>query len=134
LVVPERIDPPAIAALEALLGLPEAVETLDTLALPDAPEPRVLVAADRVVRRQAADGGWLAVAHPMLALPTCSATDSRSRASPVRGNRFAGPGWRPSESRTTGFTRGLRPSSSARTPSPTRPASRTRTTSATPTR
>ena len=69
LVVPERLDDAAIAALEALLALAEAVEMLDTLALPDGPEPHILVAADRVVRQQAADDGWLAVAHPMLALP-----------------------------------------------------------------
>ena len=37
--------------------------------LEPAGEPRILVAADRVVRAQAADRGWTPVPHPALALP-----------------------------------------------------------------
>ncbi|MEA2243418.1 MAG: hypothetical protein QOD24_2974 [Solirubrobacteraceae bacterium] len=69
IAVPELLEDAAVAELEPRLALVEAVVTLDALELPDGPGPHVLVAADRVVRRAAADEGWLPVPHPRAALP-----------------------------------------------------------------
>jgi hypothetical protein len=67
--VPEMLDDTALAELTSRLALVEAVVSIDALELPDGPEPHVLAAADRVVRREAAREGWLPVPHSRLALP-----------------------------------------------------------------
>jgi hypothetical protein len=69
IAVPELLEDAAVAELEPRLALVEAVVPLDALELPDGAGPHVLVAADRVVRREAADEGWLPVPHPRVALP-----------------------------------------------------------------
>ena len=63
-------DDTALTALRGVLPLASEVAPLADLALPDGPGPHVLVAADRVLRAEAAQGGWDPVAHPALALPT----------------------------------------------------------------
>ena len=64
------LDDDALDALREILPLAGEVGLLENLALPDGPGPHVFVAADRVRRDAAAQGGWESVGHPALALPT----------------------------------------------------------------
>ena len=57
----------ALLALRALLPPTGEVAPLEELDLPDEPGPHVFVAADRVLRDEAARDGWDAVAHPAMA-------------------------------------------------------------------
>lgn len=77
LVLPEPLEGPAVRELDRLVPLFEQVVALASLELPDVDGPNMLVAADRVVRRDGQLAGWSPVAHPALALPT------------VLGRRFA---------------------------------------------
>ncbi|MEA2141857.1 MAG: hypothetical protein QOI64_287 [Solirubrobacteraceae bacterium] len=70
------LDDAALLALRGILPLVGELVLLEDLELPDDPgptnpsAPHVFVAADRVLRDDAAQGGWDPVAHPALALPT----------------------------------------------------------------
>lgn len=67
IVVVDALDDAAILDLERLIPVAEIVAGLDRLTAPAG--PRILVAADRVVRARAAQRGWTPAPHPALALP-----------------------------------------------------------------
>lgn len=84
LVLPAPHDAAAARAAQELLTAPATVIAGDDgLAAPAGAGPHVLVAADRVVRRAAADGGFAPVAHPALALAV-------ARGEPLRFARLSG--------------------------------------------
>ena len=70
LVALAALDDAALLALRAGLPPTSEVALLPELAPPPGSGPHVFVAADRVLRDEAARGGWDPVAHPALALPT----------------------------------------------------------------
>lgn len=68
--LPRPLGNATLRELGASHPLVEETRVLDGRAPPADGGPHVLVAADRVVRAAAAAAGWVAVAHPALALPT----------------------------------------------------------------
>ena len=70
LLPPDPLDGATLRALAAANPLVADARVLEERPPAGAAGPRVLVAADRIVRQAATDKGWRAVAHPALALPT----------------------------------------------------------------
>ena len=66
-VVGEAFDDTGLAELRLLIAPVEVVAGMNRLQPPDG--PALLVAADRVVRGRAAQRGWTALPHAMLAMP-----------------------------------------------------------------
>ena len=64
-VEPEPLGDKALADLRRLVPQAEVVGGVDALAAREA--PGVLVSADRILRAQAAERGWIAAPHPALA-------------------------------------------------------------------
>ena len=63
------LDDDAVRGLHEILPFVGEIVPLEDLVPPEGAGPHVYVAADRVLRDEAAHGGWEPVAHPALALP-----------------------------------------------------------------